>query len=144
MVLCATILGKCTCTLYEQKTPVLIRILRAYTGIGDAETQSPGMLRKPTRGFALRVARAQKGIKGLPRATHCTDRAQTSGNVTPTVELCPSPPTIGTKVRARRDVPEEGENDKYTYTYALERVTSHSSFLSYRSYWYAPTIATVG
>ena len=41
VVLCAKI-GKCTCTLYEQKNPVCIQILRAYTGIGDAETPSPG------------------------------------------------------------------------------------------------------
>ena len=34
-------------TLYEQKNVVCIQILRAYTEIGDAETQSPGMLRKP-------------------------------------------------------------------------------------------------
>ena len=47
MVLCAKV-GKCTCsTLYEQKNPVGIQILRAYMGIGDAETQTPGMLRKP-------------------------------------------------------------------------------------------------
>ena len=46
VVLCATI-GKCTCTLYERKNPVCIKILRAYTGIGDAKTQNPGMLRKP-------------------------------------------------------------------------------------------------
>ena len=43
---CAKI-RKCTCTLYEQKNPVCIQTLPAYTGIGDAETQSPGMLRKP-------------------------------------------------------------------------------------------------
>ena len=53
----------------------------------------------------------------LPRATHCTDRAQTSGNVSPTVELCPPHPTFGTKVRARRDVPEGKKKHKYTYTY---------------------------
>ena len=46
-MLCAKV-GKCTCsTLYGQKNPVCIKILRAYTGIGDAETQTPGMLRKP-------------------------------------------------------------------------------------------------
>ena len=45
-MLCVTT-GKCTCTIYEQKNPVCIQILRAYTGIGDAETPSPGMLRKP-------------------------------------------------------------------------------------------------
>ena len=46
VVLCAK-KGKETRTLYEQKNPVCIHTLRAYTGIGDAQTQSPGMLRKP-------------------------------------------------------------------------------------------------
>ena len=55
-------------------------------------------------GIYLLCAQGHKSLKGLPRATHCTDRAQTSGNVSPTVELCPPHPTFGTKVRARRDV----------------------------------------
>ena len=46
MVLCAK-RGKETCTLYEQKSPVCKKKLRTYAGIGDAETQSPGMFRKP-------------------------------------------------------------------------------------------------
>ena len=46
-----------------------------------------------------------------------TDRAQTSGIVTSPVELCPLHPTFRATVRARRDVPEEKKNDKYTYTY---------------------------
>ena len=52
---------------------------------GDAETSTPGMLRKP--GDLAQVCPSPKSLKGLPRATH-TDRAQTSGNVIPTVELC--------------------------------------------------------
>ena len=60
-----------------------------------------------TRGFVLSVPKAKKVLKGLPRATHCTDRAQTSGNVTPTVELCPPRLTFETKVRARRDESEK-------------------------------------
>ena len=62
VVLCAKI-GKCTCTLYEQKNPVCIQILRAYTGIGDAEAQSPGMLRKP--GDCLKCAQGQKKFERL-------------------------------------------------------------------------------
>ena len=46
VVLCAKRRNE-TCTLYEQKKPVCIQILRTYAGIGDAETQSPGMFRKP-------------------------------------------------------------------------------------------------
>ena len=57
-------------------------------------------------GICLKCAQGQKSLKGLPRAAHSTDRAQTSSNVSPTVELCPPHPTFGTKVRARRDVPE--------------------------------------
>ena len=58
-------------------------------------------------GICLKYAQGQKGLKDQPCATHCTDRPQTSGNVTPMVELCPPHPTFRTKVRARRDVPEE-------------------------------------
>ena len=39
--------GKESCTLYEEKSPVCIKSLRTYAGIGDAETQFPGMCRKP-------------------------------------------------------------------------------------------------
>ena len=48
-MLCAKI-GKRTCTLYEQKTPVYIQILRGYTGIGDAVPQSPGGCGNPIHG----------------------------------------------------------------------------------------------
>ena len=40
-------IGKRACTFYEPKNPVCIKILRTYAGIGDTETQSPGMLWKP-------------------------------------------------------------------------------------------------
>ena len=108
-------IGKRTCTLYEQKNPFCIQILRAYTGIGDAETQSPGMLRKPGN-----CRKCAQGQKSLPRATHCTDRDQNLRQRDPngTVELCPPHPTFRTKVRARRDVPEEEKKmTNYTYTY---------------------------
>ena len=72
-----------------------------------------------TRGFALSVPNAKTSLKGSPRATHCTDSAQTFGKVTPTVELCPPHLTFPIKVRARRDVSEEQKNDNYTYTYNL-------------------------
>ena len=58
-------------------------------------------------GICLLHAQGQSSLKGLPRATHCTGRAHTSGNMTPTVELCPPPLTFRIKVRARRDVPKE-------------------------------------
>ena len=58
MVLCAKI-GKCACTLYEQKIPVCIQFVRAYTGIGDAETQNPVDVAE-TRVFASSVSKAKK------------------------------------------------------------------------------------
>ena len=91
--------------------------VRIYMGIGDAETQTPwGCCRNP--GICLKCAQGQESLKGLPRATHCTDRAQTFGNVSPTVELCPPHPTFRTKVRAQRDMPEgKSIYHNYTYTY---------------------------
>ena len=65
--------------------------------------------------ICLKCAQGQKSLKGLPCATHNTDRAQTSSNVSPTVELCPPHPTFGTKVRARRDVPEGRKIYIYIY-----------------------------
>ena len=70
-------------------------------------------------GMCLIRAHDQKSLKDLPRATHCTDRTQTSGNVTPTVELCPPPVTCRTKVRARRDVSEEKKKSIIPYTYVV-------------------------
>ena len=61
--------------------------------------------------ICLKSAEGKKTFKDLPRAAHCTDRAQTSGNVCPTVELCTPHPTFRTKVRARRDVPEGKKNN---------------------------------
>ena len=58
-------------------------------------------------GIFLNCAPGQKCLKGLPRATHSTYRGQNSGNVTPTVDLCPPHPPFRTKVRARRDVPKK-------------------------------------
>ena len=63
-----------------------------------------------TRGFASSMPKAKTVSKAcLPRATHCTDRARASGNVTPTVQLCPPSLTFrikGLTLRARRDVSE--------------------------------------
>ena len=104
----------------EQKSRVCIQILRAYAGIRDAETQSPrGCCGHP--GICLKCAQGQKSLNGLPRATRCTDRAQTSSNVSPTVELCPPHSTFETKVRTRRDTPEGKKNHNYTYTYSLAK-----------------------
>ena len=110
---CHSTLGR---SIYDKKNPVCIQILRAYTGIGDAETPSPGMLRNP--GVCLKYAQGQTSFKGLARATHCTGRAQTSGNVTPTVALRPPHPTFRTKLRALRDVLEQRKKwQLYLYIY---------------------------
>ena len=79
--------------------------LTCVHGDGECTNPIPGDIAE-TRGFALSV-QGQKGLKGLPRATHCTDRAQNSGIVTSTVELCPPHPTFRTKVGARKNVSEE-------------------------------------
>ena len=119
-----------------------IKGMRKPNPWGDAEIQSPGGCGNPipggmrksnprgmrehhprgccgNPGICLTCAQDQKSSKGLPRATHCTDRAQTSGNVTPTVELCPSLLTIRTKVnvRARRDVHEKERKKWQVYVY---------------------------
>ena len=63
-----------------------------------------------TRGFALSVPKGKK-----------VQNAQTFGNVTPTVKMCPPHPTFRTKVRARKDMPEEEkENDNYTFKYNFD------------------------
>ena len=67
-----------------------------------------------TRGFALSMPTARKLKKRLPRATHCTDGAQTS-STDPKVRVVPTPSNISdTKVRARRDMSENrGKNGRY-------------------------------
>ena len=84
----------------------LVRAHRVYAtirkGIPFMRVHDAGCCGNP--GICLIHAQGQKSLKGLPRATHCTGRAQTSSNVTPTVKLCPPPLTFRTKVRARRDV----------------------------------------
>ena len=90
--------------LRAEKTGLHPNLTCVHGGRGS-ETQSAGMLRKP--GDLSSVCARPKSLKGLPRATHCTYRAQTSGIVTSTVELCPPHPTFRKKVRTRRDMPEE-------------------------------------
>ena len=107
MILCAEI-GKCTCTLYVAVRAEKPGLHPNLTCVHRDRMQKPnlrGCCGNP--GICLECAQGQKGLKGLPRATHCTNPAQTSRNATPTVELCPPHPTFPTKVRARRDVHEE-------------------------------------
>ena len=114
-MLCAKI-GKCTCTLYEQKNPVCIQILRAYTGIGDAETQSPGMLRKP--GICLKCAQGQKKITRLatrdtlhgsrPNLRH----RDLDGRIVPTPSDVSDKSTSTKRYARRRKI-----NDNYTYIF---------------------------
>ena len=59
-----------------------LQILRTCTGTGGVETPTPGIC-----------------------LIHAQDQA--SGNVTPTIELCPPHLTVRIKVRARRGVPEK-------------------------------------
>ena len=79
-------------------------------------------------GICLKCAQGQKSLKGLPRATHCSDRAQTSSNVSPTVELCPPHPTFGRKVRARRNAC--ARRKKTTQIYIHTHITSTNNAAS--------------
>ena len=124
-MLCARI-GKCAdvyplraekCGLHQDLTCVY--------GDRGCKNPNPGDVAE-TRGFAISVPKAKKSLKGLTRATHCTDRAQTSGNVSPAVELCPPYHTFGTKVRARRDVPKRKKKITiiHVHIYILEVYSS--------------------
>ena len=131
MVLCAKI-GNCTCALHEvAKKAGLYKSFTCVHGDRGCGNSIPGGMRKHhpwgrcgNPGIPLVHAHGQKGLKGLPRATHCTDRAQTSGNVTPTVELCPPHLTFLINVRARRDVPEKKKCLVYVYKFKARQVKS--------------------
>ena len=66
--------------------------------------------------ICLKCAQGQKSLKGLTRATHCTDRAQTFGIVTSTVEVCPPHPRFGRRCEHEEICPKKKINI-YTYTY---------------------------
>ena len=119
-MLCAKI-GKCA-DVYplRAKKSGLHRNLTCMYGDRGCRSPYPGDFAE-TRGFASSVPKAKKVQKACHARHTCTDRAQTSGNVSPTAELCPPHPTFGTKVRARRDVPEGKKNHIYTYTYYMEQ-----------------------
>ena len=86
-------------------------------------------------GICLKCAQGRKSLKGLPRATHCTDRAQTSSNVSPTVELCPPHPTFGTKVRTRRDAPKiKKKSQLYIYIYPPLAHTTLNTYTHQREF----------
>ena len=100
---------------------------------GGYQTLIPGVMWKShpcgccgNPGICLKFAQGQKCSKCLPRATRCTDRAQTFGNMTPRTELCPPNLTFRVKVRARRDVSDVRQNR--TITHAHTRFTSRTWF----------------
>ena len=86
-------------------------------------------------GICLECAQGQESLKGLPCATHGTNRAQTSGNVSPTVNLCPPHPTCGTKVRAQRDVPE-GKKKSQLYIY----IYCSNDYHALQAWWGGPML----
>ena len=95
-----------------KKNPVCILILCAYKGIGDAETQSPGMLRKPWD--LLKCAQGQKRLKRLAmRETMHGSRPdlrqrEPDGRIVPTLSGV-SDKSASTNGCARRK-----KNDNYT------------------------------
>ena len=58
-------------------------------------------------GTCLKCAQGQKSLKGLQRATLCTDRAQTSRNVSRTVELFPPHQRFGQRCEHEEMCPKE-------------------------------------
>ena len=99
-----------------QKNAVCINILRAYTGIGDAKTQTPGMLRKP--GDLPQVCPRPKKCKRLATrdALHGSRpnlrRREPDGRVVP-IPSDVSEKEASTKICARR----KKQFHNYTYAY---------------------------
>ena len=112
-VLCAN-RGNETCTLYEEKSLVCIQTLRTYAGIGDAETQSPGMLRKP--GDLPYMCPRPKKFKRLATPDTLHGSRPNLRQREPDGRIVPTPPDVRTKVRARRDVPK-GKKKSHLYIY---------------------------
>ena len=101
-------------TIQEQALRLLLRAANRRDHDGAQEARR-----------ALIHARGQKVLKCLPRAAHCTDRAQTSTTATPRFELCPPPLAFRIKFRARRDTSENrGENDNCNYAYFVSHGVS--------------------
>ena len=94
MVFCAK-RGKETCTLYEQESPVCIKVLRTYAGIGDAETQSPGMLRKP--GDLSQVCPRPKKFKRLATRDTLHGSRPNLQQREPDGRIVPTPPDVWDK-----------------------------------------------
>ena len=91
----------------------------------DGETQSLGECGNTTpadvaetRGFALSMPKAKKVLNAC-HGRHCANRAQTSSNVTPTVDFCPPHLTFRIKVRVRRGVPKKTKCQLYVYILRL-------------------------
>ena len=114
-MLCAKV-GKCSCsTLYEQKNLVGIQILRAYTGIGDAETQTLGMLQKP-RDLPQVCPRPKKFKRLATRYTLHGLRPNLrhrglDGRIVPT------PSDLSGKGASTKRYARKKKNDNYTYSY---------------------------
>ena len=80
---------------------------KPYMGIRYAETQTPGMLRKPRD--SPYVCPRPKKFKRLAARDTLNGSRPNLRQREPDGRILPTLPTFGTKVRARRDVPE-GKN----------------------------------
>ena len=87
--------GNETCTLYEEKSPVRIQTLRTYAGIGDAETQSPGMLRKP--GDLPYMCPRPKKFKRLATRDTLHESRPNLRQREPDGRIVPTPPDVSDK-----------------------------------------------
>ena len=104
--------------LREQKSRVCIQFLRAYAGIRDAETQSPGMLRKP--GDLPQVCPRPKKFKRLATRDTLHGSRPNLQQREPDGRIVPTPPDVWDKgASTKRCARRKKKNHNYTYTYAL-------------------------
>ena len=134
-MLCAT-MRKRTCTIYEQKNPVCIKTLRAYTGIGDAEAPSPGMLRKP-EDLPYPCPRPKK-FKRLATRNTLHESRPNLRQCDPNGRIMPTPPNDSDKGASTTICPRRSKNDNYTYTYTYQVFADYRLEILGKSWIYNP------
>ena len=113
-------IGKRACTFYEPKNPVCIKILRAYAGIGDTETQSPGMLWKP--GDLPQMSPTPKKFQRLATRDTLHGSRPNLRQREPDGRIVPTPPDVSDKgAGTKRCAQRKKKNHNYTYTYTGQK-----------------------
>ena len=109
-------IGKRTCTLLGAEKPVCIQIVCAYTGIGDVETQSQGMLRKP--GDLPQVCPRPKTFKRLATRDTLHGSRPNLRQRDPKGRIVPTPSDVSDEgTSTKRCAGRRIKNGNYTYTY---------------------------